>query len=192
MNHSIGKSLLLAVGLTLSAATNADLGSMLGNTCAGCHGLNGASAGDTMPIISGLSRDFIIMAMQEYRAGLRGSTIMGRIAKGYNDQQLAAIADFFAKQQRTPAPQKYDPAFVKHGAQLHLKRCEACHRDNGASMALDMQPLAGQWAGYLQLYMSSCADTKWKNRHPDAMSAICSDLSVDDVAALVQFYASQK
>lgn len=192
MTYSIGKCLLLAAGLTLSATANADLGSMLGNTCGGCHGLNGASAGATMPIISGLPRDFIYTAMQEYRAGLRGSTIMGRIAKGYNDQQIAAIADFFAKQKWTPAQQKYDVAAVKHGEKLHMKRCEACHRDNGASMALDMQPLAGQWAGYMQIYMGTCTDPKWKTRHPNAMTAICSDLSADDVAALAQFYASQK
>lgn len=192
MTHSIGKCLLLAASLTLSATASADLGSMLGNTCAGCHGLNGTSAGETMPIISGLPRDFIYMAMKEYREGTRGSTIMGRIAKGYNDQQLGAMSDFFAKQKWTPATQKFDLAALKRGEKLHIKRCEACHRDNGASMALDMQPLAGQWAGYMKIYMGTCSDPKWKNRHPDAMTVICSDLSAEDVAALAQFYASQK
>lgn len=192
MTNSLAKGLLLSLGLTLAATADADLGSMLGNTCAGCHGLNGASAGPTMPIIAGLPRDFIYTAMQEYRAGARGSTIMGRIAKGYNDQQIAAIADFFAKQEWTAAPQKYDTALLEHGEKLHRKRCEACHRDNGSSMALDMQPLAGQWAGYLQIYMGTCTDTQWKNRHPNAMTALCADLNADDVAALLQFYASQK
>lgn len=192
MTHSMVKSLLLAVSLTLSATASADLGSMLGNTCAGCHGLNGASAGETMPIISGLPRDFIFMAMKEYREGTRGSTIMGRIAKGYNDQQIAAMADFFARQKRTPATQMFDLAALKRGEKLHIKRCEACHRDNGTSMALDMQPLAGQWAGYLNIYMGTCRDPKWKSRHPDAMTVICSDLDAEDVAALAQFYASQK
>ncbi|MFN6961298.1 MAG: c-type cytochrome [Rhodocyclaceae bacterium] len=192
MTDSLAKSLLLAIGLTLATTADADLGSMLGNTCAGCHGLNGASAGPAMPVIAGLPRDFIYTAMQEYRAGTRGSTIMGRIAKGYNDQQIAAIADFFAKQAWVPAQQKYDLALLEHGKRLHRKRCEACHRDNGSSMALDMQPLAGQWAGYLQIYMATCTDAQWKKRHPNAMTALCADLNAEDVTALVQFYASQK
>lgn len=193
MNRPIKSSLLFAFGLTLSvAAQAADPGAMLGNTCAGCHGLKGASAGETMPVIGGLSRDFIYMAMQQYRDGTRSSTIMGRIAKGYNDQQLAAMSDYFARQKWSPATQKFDLAVLKRGEKLHIKRCEACHRDNGADMALDMQPLAGQWSGYLQIYMDSCRDPKWKTQHPDAMTVICNDLNADDVKALVQFYASQK
>lgn len=192
MNRSLGKCILLAAALAFSSMAGADPGSMVSNTCAGCHGLKGASAGETMPMIAGLPRDFIFTAMKEFREGTRGSTIMGRIAKGYNETQLAAMADFFSKQKWVAAPQKFDPAVLKHGEKLHMKRCEACHRDNGASMALDMQPLAGQWAGYMKIYMETCRDAKWKNRHPDAMTVICNDLNADDVAALAQFYASQK
>lgn len=193
MNGSIRKYILLAACLSAGVAAHAgDQGAMLGDTCAGCHGLRGASAGATMPIIAGLPRDFIFTAMKQFRDGSRASTIMGRIAKGYNDRQLAAMSDYFAKQKWSAAPQGFDAALVKHGEKLHNKRCEACHRDNGSSMALDMQPLAGQWAGYLNIYMETCRDPKWKSPHPDAMTVLCNDLDANDVSALVQFYASQK
>lgn len=193
MNRWIRKSLLLAGTLSIAIAAQAgDQGAMLGDTCAGCHGLRGASAGETMPIIAGLSREFIVTAMKEFRDGSRASTVMGRIAKGYKDHQIEAMAGYFARQPWAPASQKVDLAVLKRGKQLHFKRCEACHRDNGASMALDMQPLAGQWAGYLQIYMDTCRDPKWLTRHPDAMTVLCNDLDARDVAALVQFYASQK
>ncbi|OGT88214.1 MAG: hypothetical protein A2514_01095 [Gammaproteobacteria bacterium RIFOXYD12_FULL_61_37] len=192
MNRSMWIGVLLAGGIAFSVPAHAgDQGAMLGNTCAGCHGLKGASAGETMPIIAGLPRDFIYTAMQEFREGTRSSTIMGRIAKGYNDTQLAAMSDFFASQKWVAAAQPADQAVLKRGEKLHLKRCEACHRDNGASQALDMQPLAGQWAGYLRIYMDTCRDTGWKNRHPNAMTVLCNDLGAEDVSALVQFYASQ-
>lgn len=185
---------IFAVGLTFSAASQAGgvSAEMLGNTCAGCHGLNGVSAGTTMPTLAGMPRDFIYAAMKQYKDGSRGSTIMGRIAKGYNDEQLAAMSDFFARQKWTSAPQKTDAAMVKRGEKLHVKRCEACHRENGVSMAMDMPRMAGQWEGYLRLYMETCLDPKWKNRHPNAMTDLCGDLSGDDLTALVQFYASQK
>lgn len=193
MKTFIGKCTLIATGLALSLSAQAgDSGSMLGNTCAGCHGLKGASAGETMPIIAGMPRDFIYTAMKEFREGKRGSTIMGRIAKGYNESQLAAMADYFSKQKWVPAPQKYDLAVLKQGERLHRKRCEVCHRDNGTNMALDMQPLAGQWTGYMQIYMETCRDANWKNRHPDAMTTLCNEFSTEDVSALMQFYASQK
>lgn len=183
---------MLFAGSFSIAVHAGDPAAMLGDTCAGCHGLKGASAGDTMPIIAGMPRDFIVTAMKEFRDGSRSSTIMGRIAKGYNDAQLEAMSGYFAGQKWAAARQKTDPAAVKRGEKIHQKRCEACHRDNGASMAMDMQPLAGQWAGYTQIYMGTCRDAKWKTRHPDAMTVLCNEISAEDVSALSQFYASQK
>lgn len=193
MNRSIGRSILLAGGLLLAGVAHAgDQGAMLGDTCAGCHGIKGASAGETMPAIAGMTRDFILTAMKQFKDGSRASTIMGRIAKGYNDRQLEAMSDYFARQKWVAATQKVDMAMLKRGEKLHQKRCEACHRDNGASQALDMQPLAGQWAGYMKIYMDTCRDPKWKSAHPDAMTVLCNDLDANDVTAIVQFYASQK
>ncbi len=183
----------LAIGLTFSVASQAGgiSGSMLGNTCAGCHGVNGASAGTTMPTLAGLPKAFVETAMKQYKDGSRSSTIMGRIAKGYNDEQFAAMADFFARQPWTSAAQPADAALVKQGKKLHAKRCESCHRESGVSMEQDMPRLAGQWEGYLRLYLASCNEPKWESRHPKD-AALCENVSADDVAALVQFYANQK
>lgn len=179
--------------LSMAGPAAADPGSMLGNTCAGCHGLNGASAGETMPIIAGMPRDFIFNAMKEFRDGSRGSTIMGRIAKGYNDTQLGAMADFFSRQKWVSAPHKAaDAAALKRGEKLHVKQCEACHRDNGVSQTLDMPRLAGQWPGYIKIYMDTCNARKFNFRHPHAMTDLCGDLDAADTAALLYFYASQK
>lgn len=183
----------LAIGLLLSPASQAGApGRMLANTCNGCHGIDGTSAGPSMPSLAGMPRDFILAAMQQFRDGSRGSTIMGRIARGYSNEQLAAMADFFTGRSWASAPQGTDAGMVKRGQKLHVKRCEACHRDGGADTALDMPRMAGQWAGYLQIYMESCRDPKWKNRHPNAMTDLCGDLTAEDVGALVQFYAAQK
>lgn len=187
-------TVVFAIGLTFSAAGQAGgiSASMLGNTCAGCHGVNGVSAGTTMPSLAGLPKAFIDTAMKQYKDGSRSSTIMGRIAKGYNDEQLAAMSDFFAKQTWTSAPQKTDAALVKLGKKLHAKRCESCHRDNGVSTEQDMPRMAGQWAGYLRFYYTAaCSEPKWESKHP-ATAGLCESTSGDDIAALVQFYASQK
>jgi len=72
-------------------------GMMLSNSCAACHGTLGKSPG-AIPSINGKSANFIFQALKEFQNGTRPSTVMGRHAKGYSEQELQLIADFFSKQ----------------------------------------------------------------------------------------------
>ena len=72
-------------------------GAMLSASCEGCHGTNGHSPG-SIPDISGKSAEFIRSSMEEYRSGGRASTVMERQAKGYTDDEILLIAEYFAKQ----------------------------------------------------------------------------------------------
>jgi cytochrome c553 len=51
-----------------------------------------------VPRILGRQPAEIIAAMQAFRSGERPSTVMGRIAKGFSDDEIRAIAVFFAAQ----------------------------------------------------------------------------------------------
>ena len=70
---------------------------MLANSCAGCHGTFGKSPG-AIPAINGKSAKFIIHAIKEFQTGSRPSTVMGRHAKGYSEQEIQLIAEFFSQQ----------------------------------------------------------------------------------------------
>ena len=70
-------------------------GAMLSNSCAACHGTDGNSPG-AIPSIHGKSAEFITQALTEFRAGSRPSTVMGRHAKGYTDEEIKLIAEHFA------------------------------------------------------------------------------------------------
>lgn len=72
-------------------------GKMMGNTCASCHGTFGKSQDEYMPSLAGIDRGQLVRAMHDYRADRRASVVMNRIAKGYNDAEIAAIADYFSK-----------------------------------------------------------------------------------------------
>jgi cytochrome subunit of sulfide dehydrogenase len=72
-------------------------GKMLGNTCAACHGTFGKSTDEYMPSLAGIDRQQMIRAMTDYRENRRVSVVMNRVAKGYNDAEIAAIADYFSK-----------------------------------------------------------------------------------------------
>ena len=89
---------LVASLLFLSFVANADpvsKGAMLSITCAGCHGTDGRSNG-AIPSIAGKSADYISQAMMDFRDDKRPSTVMMRHAKGYNDEEIKLIADYFA------------------------------------------------------------------------------------------------
>lgn len=145
-----------------------------------------------MPIIGGLPEGYIKKVMQQFKSGERFSTIMGRLAKGYQDQDLATMAEYFSKQQWVSASQPVEAALLKRGQMLHEDNCESCHEDNGRSTAENMSRMAGQWAGYLEIELYKYRDEQFKMPQPKKMLRVLKELSPEDLKALVQFYASQK
>jgi cytochrome subunit of sulfide dehydrogenase len=86
--------------LTLTSVSQAEStvtrGAMLANNCSTCHGPDGHSPG-AIPSIAGKSADYIATAMRDFRAGTRPGTVMNRHAKGYSDEDIQALADYFSK-----------------------------------------------------------------------------------------------
>lgn len=49
-----------------------------------------------MPSIAGKTSAFIIDAMKRFKAGKRDATVMDRIAKGFSDTEIEALATHFS------------------------------------------------------------------------------------------------
>jgi cytochrome subunit of sulfide dehydrogenase len=66
-------------------------------SCSGCHP---ASSRITSPVprLVGLDRAAIVRAMQDFRSGQRAATVMDRLAKGFTDDEIQAIAAWYATQ----------------------------------------------------------------------------------------------
>src|SRR5690349_6593015 len=62
-------------------------------TCNTCHGSQ-SYISPTMPAIRGVDAATLYTALIELKTDKRPSTIMGRIARGYSDEQLKALADY--------------------------------------------------------------------------------------------------
>lgn len=82
-----------------SAGVGADISraQMLSISCSGCHGPEGRSPG-SIPSIAGRSAQAIEQALLEFRAGERPATVMNRHAKGYSEEEIRLIAEYFAAQ----------------------------------------------------------------------------------------------
>jgi cytochrome c553 len=67
------------------------------SSCTGCHAPKPV-ANSVIPHIAGRKAADIVEFMRNYRSGAWPSSVMGRIAKGFDDQQVDAIAAWFAAQ----------------------------------------------------------------------------------------------
>ena len=67
------------------------------SSCTGCHAAR-PLVDSSIPRIAGRKATDIVEFMNNYRSGAWPSTVMGRIAKGFDEQQTAAIAAWFAAQ----------------------------------------------------------------------------------------------
>ncbi len=67
--------------------------------CANCHGTLG-HAQPGMESLAGVSQDDIVKKMLDFKSGRRPATLMHQLAKGYSDEQIQAIAAFYAAQKK--------------------------------------------------------------------------------------------
>lgn len=191
------QGVLVACGLAVSGVAMAATPSaaMLSNTCAGCHGTNGNSQGPATPTIAGISSEYMIETMQAYKDGSRPSTIMTRIAKGYTDEEIKAMAGFFAKQKFDRSmDQKTNSKLAGKGAKLHKKYCEKCHEDGGRSTEDDAGILAGQWMPYLNYTLADFLNgsREMPKKMKKKMDKLHKSKGDKGIQQLINFYGSQK
>jgi cytochrome c553 len=118
-------------------------------TCAACHGANGNSRSDMMPIIAGLDPAYFKRQIEHYAAGKRPSPEMEPYAKAIQLLGLDQIAAYFAAQKRLPTPIRTSAEAAARGKSM-APRCATCHGPDGTGEPARLIPgIAGQPPGYL-------------------------------------------
>lgn len=86
-------------------ATTADpeAGKIRSVICIGCHGLNGegkeaANGQPSFPRISGQIESYLVKSIKDYKNDTRNDPMMGAIAKGLSDVDIANLSVFYANQ----------------------------------------------------------------------------------------------
>jgi len=168
-------------------------GVMLSNTCAGCHGTYGASNGPSIPTLSGMSSAYLVETMQGYKSGEIPSTIMGRLAKGYTDDEINLMGEYFSKQKFVAATgQKSDEEKAKKGAKRHDKYCEKCHSEGGTLADDDSGFLKGQWKSYLTAQMMDYqnGDRKASKKMSKQLKKLHKKHGPKGIEQLIEYYSS--
>ena len=65
--------------------------------CFNCHGTDGKATGAIQPL-AGRDRAYLEATMKAFKDGSRPSTIMQKHARGYTDEEIAILADYFSRQ----------------------------------------------------------------------------------------------
>lgn len=68
---------------------------VLAAPCFNCHGPDAKGAA-AIPGLAGRPAEALLLQLKEFKAGSRSATVMTRLAKGYSDQQLDSLAQYFA------------------------------------------------------------------------------------------------
>lgn len=163
-------------------------------TCAACHGVNGNSKSDSMPIIAGMDAAYFKKQVQSYAANARPSPEMGPYAKQILDIGVDAVAAYFAAQRMEPSAIKVDAAAVERGRAASAP-CVICHGPAGkGDLAKGIPSLAGQPPGYLRDQMHLF---KQDARNPGdaalaALKALMKTIPDNQIADIAVYYSSQR
>ncbi len=71
-------------------------GKMIAYSCSGCHGTDGQLASPGNPTLKSQPADDLEEKLLRFKYDKLASSIMGRIAKGYTDTELKAVARYFS------------------------------------------------------------------------------------------------
>ena len=65
--------------------------------CFNCHGTEGNTK-SAIPAIAGRERAYLEATLKAFKDGSKQATIMHQLAKGYTDEEITVLADYFSRQ----------------------------------------------------------------------------------------------
>lgn len=197
---SLSLMLLFVLG-SISNVFATDVNKLVNNKCAACHGIDGNSFDGKTPSIAGISTEYLVESIEEYKTGARPARkLKGRkedmkdVAKKLSDEEINVLAAYFARQKFKPWKQKFDPDLATAGKKLHRKYCGKCHSEGGSSAEDDAGILAGQPISYLQNTMDNYVSG---NREMNKIMArkfksMQKEAGDKGIVQLIHYYASQQ
>lgn len=190
--------LLAALGAASSVAAEPPAEVAL---CVSCHGVAAPSPYASVPTIHGLPEAVLDNALYDFRATIRPCRKVDcvgvadcpaadfcAIVAALSDEQITALAQWYARQPYAPAGESWEPALAARGSVLHAAHCESCHTGGGVESVDEASILRGQRKAYLRLAME---DFRAERRVAVAeMHANIEGFADADITALIEFYAS--
>jgi len=188
MRRSVAAA-ILCIGLQAcgpaSAADTVEL-NRLAARCAVCHS---AATQPTSPLLEGQPPAYFIAQMRAFRERRRSNPPMVAFANELSDQDLSALAGYYAAREPAQLEPVADPAQIDAGRSKAAElRCAQCHgpalegSKSGAARLAGQKPRYTAWSLHM---MRSGSRTHGPGRDP-----LLSGLTNNDIDALAAWFAS--
>ncbi len=187
-------SLSLFISFPSLGAGNAEAGITKAAACTTCHGDAGRSSAPEWPNLAGQHQSYLIKQLGDFKSTKRRDDLMGPIAAGLTEQDIADLAAYFASQ--TPAPGSSAAGLVQYGKRIYrsgerergVPACIGCHGPSGAgNPAAAVPTLAGQQAPYTAKQLRRYRSSERGNDHSGVMRGIAGKMSDEGIDAVSSY-----
>ena len=189
-NKSISNESQIAVRIVAEGTTRGAV------ACARCHGFDGASDGSgAFPRLDGQSAQYLADQLRRFASGDRQNALMQPIAKALKDDEIGAVAQYYANVHTVPLPSRPVPAQLRdRGKQVaevgdlsvRVQACESCHGPNGEGEPVSGVPyLGGQYSHYISLQIQMFRQGYRKSQQ---MIVPAHNLSEQDITAVAAYF----
>jgi cytochrome c553 len=185
-NKSISNKSQMAVRIVAEGTTRGAV------ACARCHGFDGGGA---FPRLDGQSPQYLAEQLRHFASGARQNALMQPIAKGLNDDEIDAVAQYYASLHAVPFPSRPVPAQLRdRGKQVaevgdlsvRVQACESCHGPNGEGEPISGVPyLGGQYSHYISVQIQMFRQGYRKSQQ---MFVPAHNLNEQDVLAVADYF----
>lgn len=212
MKRFIFSIFILFTGMNSAIAASGDVeaGKKKVALCAGCHGANGISASEAYPNLAGQHADYIVKQLKAFKNSTdRSDPVMGPMASGLSEQDMADIGAYYNSLPRTAADTadasetgassaapvaQYEPDAVA-GKSLYelgdasrgIGACIGCHGKDGNSDVLIYPNLAKQHPEYIQKQLHNFKAEE--NRANYAMSKFAGQMTEEEILDIGAYLA---
>ena len=178
-------------------APDGKIGTLINETCGGCHGADGNSVVPEFPKLAGQQKAYLLREMKDYKEGRRQNDIMVPIMSGLSDADMEALAAYYADQEPQPGSVG-KPELLALGKRVYLDgntktgvpSCDGCHEENGEG-SKKFPRVAGQHVAYTMDQVAQYASGKRSNG-VKVMRTIAERLTKEEVEAVSEYMASLK
>jgi cytochrome c553 len=162
--------------------------------CALCHGETGESADEMFPRLAAQHEAYLAKELRDFKSGRRAG-VMVRMARGLSEEDIVAIAKYFAAQPaRAASGAPSEIAAV--GRFIHLRGnpysgvppCKTCHGE-AAHGTPQLPRLAGQNAAYLERQIREFGNRARTNDN-EVMHAVAATLTPLETRAVAEYLSA--
>lgn len=168
--------------------------------CMACHGAAGeGQEASAFPRLAGLSKEYFVKQLKDFKSGVRKSAVMQPIAGALNDAEGVDAAEYYATMQPPGNAQiKVDAQTLALGQAIAtqgnwskgMPACFQCHGADAAGIAPVFPPLAAQHASYIVNQINNWKSGQRGDDPAGLMKSVATKLSDAETKAVAAYLTS--